>query len=318
MLVTLFLVSVVSFIIIQLPPGDWLDSYVARMSEQGSSMSREQLQAMRTAYGLDAPLYVQYFKWIGSIIFHNDWGMSLEAQTPVKTLIWNSLGLTMAIALATMLLSWIFAIAAGVYSATHQYSVLDYVLNLFSFVGVGTPGFMLALVVMWLAVSRWGINIGGLYSPEYVNAPMNWAKFFDALKHLIVPVVLLAFSASAETLRITRGQLLDELNKPYVETARAKGLNERKVIWKYPVRLALKPFFSTAGWTLGNLISGSLIVTMVLNLPTLGPLFLFSLLNQDMFLAGSIVLLLSSMTVIGTMISDIILVYVDPRIKLQG
>lgn len=318
MLMTLLMVSLVSFAIIQLPPGDWLDSYVARMSEQGSYMSKEQLETTRIAYGLDQPVYVQYYKWISNIVLHNDWGISLETQVPVKTLIWNTLGLTMVIALATMLVSWAFAIVAGVYSATHQYSFLDYLLNLFSFVGIGTPGFMLALIVMWLAVSRWGVSIDGLYSREYVNAPNSAAKFLDALKHLIVPVLLLSFSASAETLRITRGQLLDELNKPYVETARAKGLTERQTIWKYPLRLALRPFFSTAGWTLGNLISGSLIVTMVLNLPTMGPLFLFALLNQDMYLAGSIVLLLSSMTVIGTMVSDVILVYVDPRIRLQG
>jgi peptide/nickel transport system permease protein len=206
----------------------------------------------------------------------------------------------------------------GVYSATHQYSIPDYVMSIISFIGAGTPGFMIALVVMWLTMTKLGLSVGGLFSPDYLLAPWSLDKLIDMLKHIWIPVVIIAISSTAGSIRTTRANLLDELNKPYVETARAKGLKEGKLVWKYPVRVAMNPFFSTVGWSLASLISGQTLVAYVLSLQTTGPLMLRALMSQDMYLAGSFLLLLSTMTVIGTLISDILLAWVDPRIRLGG
>ena len=225
--------------------------------------------------------------------------------------------LTLLITGSALLVSWFIAIPVGVYSATHQYSKMDYSLTFGSFVGLGIPGFLLALVVMYWAQSTLGLNVGGLFSEQYILAPWSWAKFVDMLKHVWIPLIIVAVGSTAGNLRITRANLLDELNKPYVETARAKGLTERRLIWKYPVRVALNPFFSTVGWSLASLISGFTLVSQVLSLQTIGPLFLRSLTSQDMYLAGSIVFLLSVLTVVGTLLSDILLALVDPRIRLN-
>ncbi|GAB4520553.1 MAG: ABC transporter permease [Anaerolineae bacterium] len=318
MIPTLFIISLISFTIIQLPPGDFLTSYVAQLRQQGDIVDEAELAALRERYGLGQPIYVQYFKWITGILFRGDWGQSMEWQKPVKDLIWERIGLTMLLSGTTILLSWAISIPVGVYSATHQYSLLDYVLTFISFVGVGMPGFLLALLVMWFAMAWLGLNVGGLFSEEYILAPWSWAKFVDMLKHIWIPIVILAVGSTAGGIRTTRANLLDELNKPYVETARAKGLPERTVIWKYPVRVALNPFFSTVGWSLASLISGTTLVAMVLSLQTTGPMLLRALMSQDMYLAGSFILLLSVMTVIGTLISDILLAIVDPRIRLEG
>lgn len=317
MIPTLFVISMLSFAIIQLPPGDYLTSYVATLRAQGDQVDAAEMEVLRERYGLNQPVYVQYFKWISGIVLRGDWGQSFEWKKPVKELIWERIALTMVISGCALLVSWFIAIPIGVYSATHQYSLLDYALSLFSFVGLGTPGFLLALIIMYIAQSQLGINVGGLFSQEYVLAPWSWAKFVDMLEHIWLPLIIVAVGSTATNIRITRANLLDELNKPYVETARAKGLKEGKLIWKYPVRVALNPFFSTVGWSLASLISGATLVAVVLGLQTEGPMLLRALISQDMYLAGSFILLLSTLTVVGTLISDILLAMVDPRIRLH-
>lgn len=316
MIPTLFAVSLLSFLIIQLPPGDFLTSYAAQLRAQGDNVDVAQLEALRQRYGLGQPFHVQYTKWITGILFRGDWGQSLEWKKPVRDLIGERIALTMVISGTALLVSWLVAIPIGVYSATHQYSFFDYLLTMFSFIGLGTPGFLIALIVMFVAQSYFGMNVGGLFSEEYILAPWSWAKIVDMLKHLWMPLIIVSLGSIAGNIRITRANLLDELNKPYVETARAKGQKEWRLIWKYPVRVALNPFFSTVGWSLATLISANTLIAIVLSLQTTGPMLLRALTSQDMYLAGSFILLLSTMTVIGTLLSDILLAVVDPRIRL--
>ncbi|MEM7030362.1 MAG: ABC transporter permease [Chloroflexota bacterium] len=318
MIPTLIAISLISFAVIQLPPGDFLSSYVAQLAEEGDEVDEALIEGLKQRYGLGEPFYVQYWKWISGIIFRNDWGQSFEWQKPVKELIGERIMLTVVISFSTLLVSWFISIPIGVYSATNQYSFLDYAMTFISFVGLGTPGFMIALMVLWFASKYLNQSVGGLFSDEYILEPWSWAKFVDLLKHIWIPIVILALNNTAGGIRTTRANLLDELNKPYVETARSKGLTERKVIWKYPVRVALNPFFSTVGWSLAQLISGAILVAVVLSLPTTGPLLLRALTSQDMFLAGSFILLLSTLTVIGTLLSDILLAWADPRIRLES
>ncbi len=318
MIPTLIAISVLSFAIIQLPPGDFLTSYAAQLRQEGDLVDEAELDALRQRYGLGQPVYVQYWKWVSGILQKGDWGQSMEWQKPVKELIWERLGLTVVLSMSALLVSWFIAIPIGVFSATHQYSVLDYVMTAFSFVGLGMPGFLLALIVLYLAHSYLNMNVGGLFSDEYMLAPWSWLKFVDLLKHIWVPMFIVAISSTAGNIRITRANLLDELNKPYVETARAKGVKEVRLIWKYPVRVAMNPFFSTVGWSLASLVSGTTLVAMVLSLQTTGPMLLRALTSQDMYLAGTFLLLLSALTIIGTLISDILLAIVDPRIRLEG
>ncbi len=313
----LIAISILSFAVIQLPPGDFLTSYVAQLRQEGDEVDEAELESLRQRYGLGQPAYVQYFKWIYGVLVKGDWGQSFEWQKPVSELIWERLGLTMALSMGALLVGWFIAIPVGVYSATHQYSWLDYVMTTFSFIGLGTPGFLLALIILFLAQSMLGVNVGGLFSDEYVLEPWSWPKVMDMLSHIWVPMLIVAVNGTAGNIRITRANLLDELNKPYVETARAKGVRERSLIWKYPVRVALNPFFSTVGWSLASLVSGTTLVAMVLSLQTTGPLLLRSLTSQDMYLAGSFLFLLSTLTVIGTLLSDILLAVVDPRIRLE-
>ena len=318
MVPTLFIISIISFIVIQLPPGDYLTTYSMTLRTQGDAVQEDAIQALRVRYGLGEPVYVQYGKWIWGILSRGDWGQSMEVGRPVKDLIWERLALTVVLSLMAIIVSWFIAIPLGVFSATHQYSFMDYIVTTFSFVGIGTPGFLLALLIMWGAMNWFGLNVGGLFSQNFIMAPWSWAKVVDMFKHLWIPVLILALNGTAGGLRTTRANLLDELNKPYVETARAKGITEAKVIWKYPVRVALNPFFSTVGWDLANLISGSQLVSIVLSLETTGPMLLRALVSQDMYLAGGFLLLLSSLTVIGTLVSDILLAWVDPRIRMTG
>jgi peptide/nickel transport system permease protein len=317
MIPTLFLVSIISFIAIQLPPGDYLTSYVAGLRTMGENIEQESIDALRERYGLGEPIYVQYTKWMSGIILRGDWGQSMEWQKPVKELIGERILLTVILSLVSLLVSWFIAIPVGVYSATHQYSIPDYIMSIVSFVGVGVPGFLLALIVMYFAQTQLGMNVGGLFSEKYINAPWSLDRIIDMAKHLWIPVLILAVEGTAGGIRTTRANLLDELNKPYVELARAKGLNEWKLIWKYPVRIALNPFFSTVGWSLASLISGATLISVVLSLQTTGPMQLRALTSQDMYLAGSFLLILSVLTVIGTLISDILLAWVDPRIRLE-
>ncbi|MFO7169905.1 MAG: ABC transporter permease [Chloroflexota bacterium] len=318
MIPTLFVISLISFAIIQLPPGDFLSSYVAQLRAQGENIDAAQIAILEEQYGLNQPIYVQYWKWMRGILLRGDWGRSFEWNKPVSELIWDRLGVTMLISVLTILLSWAIAIPAGVYAATHQYSFLDYLMSFISFVGLGTPSFLVALIFMWVMLSVFGVNISGLYSPEFVSAPWSIAKFLNMLSHIWLPVVILAVDNTAGVIRTLRANLLDELNKPYVETARAKGVRETTLIWKYPVRVALNPFFSTVGWTLAALVSGETLVSVVLSYQTSGPMLLRALTSQDMYLAGSFILLLSTLTVIGTLISDILLAWADPRIRMEG
>ncbi|MEM6427617.1 MAG: ABC transporter permease [Deinococcota bacterium] len=312
---TLILISILTFVIIQLPPGDYVTAYVAQLSETGETVDAATIELLRERFGLNRPWYEQYWTWITDIILRGDFGQSLDWNLPVADLIWQRVGLTIFISFLSMIFTWLIAIPIGVYSATHQYTFFDYVFTILGFVGRGIPNFLLALVLMWLAFAYLGVNVGGLFSPEYANAPWSFRKFLDLLSHLWVPVIVLGTGGAAGLIRIVRANMLDEIYKPYVETARAQGTAERRVIWKYPVRVALNPFISTVGWALPSLISGSIITAVVLNLPTTGPLLLRALLNQDMFLAGSFILILSVFTLLGTLISDLLLAWVDPRIR---
>lgn len=315
MIPTLFVISIVSFIIIQLPPGDYLTSLVATMASTGETVDRAQLIALEQRYGLGQPIYVQYWKWISGILFRGDFGQSFEWNQPVHTLIWGRLALTFVLSLSTLLFTWFVAFPIGIYSAVRQYSAGDYLFTIIGYIGLAIPNFLLALVLMYIAFKYFNQSVGGLFSPQYVDAPWSMAKVVDMLNHLWIPVTIIGTAGTAGLIRIMRANLLDELHKPYVVTARAKGLPERRLLLKYPVRVALNPFVSTVGWTLPALVSGAAIVSIVLSLPTAGPLLLRALMSQDMYLAGSFIMLLSTLTVIGTLISDILLAWLDPRIR---
>jgi peptide/nickel transport system permease protein len=315
MIPTLFIVSVVSFAIIQLPPGNYLDSLEASLAAQGGNVDTAQLEAIKERYGLGEPMHVQYYEWMSGILLRGDFGRSFEWNRPVADLIWDRLGLTFLISLSTILFTWIVAIPVGIYSAVRKYSVSDYIVTFVNFIGLAIPNFLLALLLMYASYTLFGQSVGGLFSPEYANAPWSWAKVGDLIAHLWVPVIVLGTAGTAGLVRIMRANLLDELHKPYVTTARAKGLSEWRLLLRYPVRIALNPFVSTVGWSLPRLISGAIIVSVVLSLPTTGPLFLQALKSQDMYLAGSFILMLSTLTVIGTLVSDILLAWLDPRVR---
>ncbi|HME22549.1 MAG TPA: ABC transporter permease [Acetobacteraceae bacterium] len=313
----LLVYSFVIFVIIQAPPGDFLTAYVATLSASGTSISAEQVDALRHTYGLDQPFVVQYLYWLRNLLSGN-LGISLEYQRPNAELIGAQLGLTVALAVMSFVLTWLIAVPAGIYSATHQRSVIDHVLTVINYVGVATPNFMLALILMWIAFAYFGISVTGLFSPDYADAPWSVARVVDLMKHIWLPAVVLGIAGTARLTRIMRANLLDELNKPYVVTARAKGLREWRLVLRYPVRLALNPLISTIGWYLPQLFSGSLIVATVMNLPNIGPLLLRALINQDMYLAGAILLIYSFLTIVGTLLSDIALAMMDPRIRMEA
>jgi peptide/nickel transport system permease protein len=314
MIPTLIAISIISFVIIQLPPGDFLTTYVSQLSASGETVDQAELESLKTRFGLDQPMYMQYFKWAWNFL-HGDFGHSYEWNKPVSELIGERLSLTIIISTCTLLFTWAVSVPIGIYSAVRQYSWLDYALTVFGFIGLATPNFLLALVLLWVSYAYLGLSIGGLFSPDYAEAPWSIAKFLDLLKHLWVPVVIVGLAHTAKFIRIIRGNLLDELRKPYVVTARAKGLSEIRLILKYPVRVAINPLVSTIGWTIPELVSGIAITAVVLNLPTTGPLLLSALMSQDMQLAGTFIMFLSSLTVVGTLISDILLAWVDPRIR---
>jgi peptide/nickel transport system permease protein len=312
----LFVFSVVAFLLIQAPPGDFVTSYVAELTASGSSMDQIQIDALRELYGLDRPIHVQYFKWISRIL-QGDLGVSLDWRKPISELIGERLLLTILLGTFTLLLTWALAVPIGIISATRKYTAVDYFFTVFNYIGVATPTFMTALILMWLAFAYLGITITGLFSPEYVDAPWSVGRVVDLGKHIWLPVVILALDGTARLARIMRANLLDELNKPYMEMARAKGMSEWRLVMKYPVRLAINPLVSSLGWYLPLIFSGSLIVATVLNLPTIGPLLLRSLRSQDMFLAGTIVLVYFGLAVIGTLLSDVLLAWLDPRIRME-
>jgi peptide/nickel transport system permease protein len=313
---TMWAISVLSFAIIQLPPGDFVDAYISRLSSMGSQVSMAEAEALRQLYGLDQPYVVQYAKWL-SRIMQGDFGVSMEWQRPVTEVIGDRLWMTVIVSMAALMLTWGLALPIGIYSAVRQYSIGDYIFTLLGFIGLAVPNFLLALIILYLAFRWFGANVGGLFSTDYEMAPWSLAKAWDLLYHLPLPAFILALAGTAQLIRIMRANLLDELRKPYVITARAKGLTETRVILKYPVRAALNPFASTLAYIFPYLVSGSIIVSLVLSLPTVGPVLLKALVAQDMYLAGAIVLLLGLLTVIGTFISDLALMWIDPRIRQQ-
>ena len=311
---TIWAISVVSFVIIQLPPGDFVDAYITNLSASGSVVSQQEAEALREQYGLNRPIWVQYYKWISKIAF-GDFGMSMEWGRPVTEVIGDRLWLTIIVSVAAIIITWGIALPIGIYSAVRQYSIGDYVFTFIGFVGLAIPNFLLALIIMYFGFTLFNLNVGGLFSAEYQLAPWSWGKVGDLMAHLPLPALILALAGTAQLIRIMRANLLDELRKPYVNTARARGLPEWRVILKYPVRAALNPFASTIGYLLPFVVSGSIVVSLVLSLPTVGPLLLRALVAQDMFLAGTIVLLLGVLTVIGTFLSDLLLMWIDPRVR---
>lgn len=317
MIPTLIGISILSFFIIQLPPGDYLTSQIAGMEEQGQTIDMSTLEALRARYGLDQPFIVQYWKWISAIVFRGDFGESFEWKRPVTQMIWGRLGLTFVLSFVTLLFIWLIAFPVGIYSAVKKYSIGDYIFTFFGFIGLAIPNFLFALTLMYFAFSKLGLSVGGLFSPKFVEAPWSWDKFTDLMQHIWIPMIVLGMAGTANLIRTMRANLMDELKKPYVVTARAKGLSENGLLIKYPVRVALNPFISTVGWILPNLVSGSTVVSIVLNLPTTGPLLLRALQAQDMYLAGAFILMLSTLTVIGTLLSDILLALADPRIRFS-
>lgn len=312
----LFLISIAAFAIIQLPPGDYLTTYVAGLQASGQAVNAAQVAQLAEQYGLDQPIWVQYLKWIGNVL-QGDFGTSFEWNQPVSTLLAERLPLTIVLAVTTLLFTWLLAFPAGIYSALRQYSWGDYSVTVLAFLGIAVPNFLIALILAWISSSVFGQPIGGLFSAEYVDASWNLGKVLDLLAHIWVPIVVLGAAGTAGLMRILRANLLDELQRPYVTAARARGIPERRLIVRYPLRVALNPFISTIGWVLPALISGEVIVAQVLALPTTGPLLVSALTSQDMFLAGSIILIISTLTVIGSLVSDIALALLDPRIRLS-
>lgn len=312
----LFAVSLVAFALISAPPGDYVTTFAATLAQSGDVVDQSRLDALRERFGLDQPFLVQYWRWITGVLV-GDFGTSFEWQQPVADLIWERMALSVILAMATLFFTWAVAFPIGIYSAVKKYSVGDYVISAIGFIGLSIPNFLLGLVLMYIAVVKFGADVSGLFSEQYQQAPWSWDKFVDLLAHLWIPVIILGTSATASLIRIMRANLLDELHKPYVTTARAKGLSEVALLVKYPVRLALNPFVSTIGWAFPQLVSGSVIISYVLSLPTAGPLLLQALLAQDMYLAGAFILLLCCLSVVGMLISDILLAIIDPRIRYR-
>lgn len=316
MIVILLAVSVVAFIIIQLPPGDYLTTVIQTLKSRGVEVDAKQIRDLEVHYGLDLPLHTQYFKWMGNML-RGDFGRSFNWDRPVVDLLAERVPLTVVVSLTTTLFVYLVAIPIGIYSATRQYSVGDYVSTVVGFVGLATPNFLLALILMFLFYKYLGLSAGGLFSPEYQTLPWSLGKVIDLIKHLPIPIIVIGTAGTAGLIRVVRGCLLDELQKQYVVTARAKGVPETRLLFKYPVRQTLNPVVSTVGWMLPAIVSGETITAIVLSLPTTGPLLFRALMTQDMYLAGSTVMFLTALTVVGTLLSDILLVVVDPRIRYE-
>jgi peptide/nickel transport system permease protein len=319
MVVTVWLISMVAFAVIQLPPGDFVSNMVSEMTQQGiDNIPPEVIESLRQQYGLNDPIYVQYFKWISKIITRGEFGYSLDLKRDARELIFERLPITFAITFASILLVWVIALPMGVYSAVRKYSLGDYALTFIGFIGLAVPSFLFALVLMYVSYRYGGNALIGLFSPEYASAPWSLAKVGDLLKHIWIPVLIIGTAGTAGLIRITRANVLDELRRPYVDTARAKGMPEERLLWKYPVRYALNPFVSGLGFELPKLVAGEVIVSIVLNLPTSGPVLFNALQEQDMYVAAGFILVLSALTVIGVFISDVLLMILDPRIRLMA
>lgn len=317
MIPSLVAVSFLAFFLIQLPPGDYVTTYVATLAASNEIVDQRTAAELRERFGLNQPFIVQYWLWISGILLRGDFGLSFEWQQPVSGLIWERMGLTLLLTTSTLLLTWAIALPVGVLSAVKQYSFADYFFTFIAFLGLAIPSFLLALVLMYVAVVHLGQDVSGLFSEQYQTAPWSVDKVLDLLSHLWVPVTILAVNGTAGLIRIMRANMLDELHRPYVVTARAKGLSELRLLFKYPFRLAVNPLVSTIGWMLPQLISGATIVAVVMSLPIAGPLLLQALLAQDMYLAGAFLLLMCTLTLLGMLISDILLALIDPRIRFE-
>ena len=316
MVFLVWLVSLVTFFIIELPPGDYLATLISRLEQAGDQISEDQVENLSRQFGLDLPSHERYFKWFGQVL-QGEFGYSFEWGKPVRDLIGERLALTFTIAIISAIFVYIVAIPIGIYSATHQYSLGDYIVSLVGFIGLAIPNFMLALIFLYIAFKHFGLNLTGLFSPVYLDAPWSWAKVGDLLRHLPIPIIVLGTGGTAGLIRVLRGTLLDELNKQYVITARSKGVGEVKLLFKYPVRVALNPIVSSFAWLFPSLISGGTITAIVLGLPTAGPMLFRAMVTQDTFLAATLLLFVTILTVVGTSVSDILLVVVDPRIRME-
>ena len=312
-----FLISILAFLIIQLPPGDYLTEYISRLRMSGRDVDEAEISRLEKLYALDRPMHEQYLKWISNIVLRGDFGLSFQWGRPVNEVIGERLVLTFVIALSTTVFVWIVALPIGIYVSVRQYTVGDYFFTLLGFIGLAVPGFLLAMVIMYFAFAWFDIRVGGLFSPEYELEPWSWAKVQDMLTRIWVPIAILGIGGTANIIRVMRATMLDELNKQYVTVARAKGLSEFAVLMRYPVRIAINPLISTIGWLLPWFISGGTVVNIVLNLPTAGPVLFRALLSQDMFLAGSYILIIGTLTLLGSLLSDILLAAVDPRIRFE-
>lgn len=314
--VTLIFVTIIGFIIIELPPGSYLEFELQRVRLLGGDLSLEQIRSLEIQYGVNDPVYLKFWKWISRFV-QGDFGESFEYNMPARTLVFARLPFTIIISVLTLIFAWTISIVVGVYSATHRRTALDYTISVLQFIGLSVPAFLLALVIMVFAQRTLGLHVGGLYSDEYINAAWSWDKFVDLLKHLWIPIVVIGASNTAWLSRVMRSNLLDVLSMQYVQTARSKGLLERRVIWKHAVRNALHPLVMVLGMSLPQIISGETVVAIVLNLPTTGPLYFRALLQQDMYLAASFLMFLAITLLIGNLLADILLAWLDPRIRFE-
>jgi peptide/nickel transport system permease protein len=316
MAITMVIVTILGYIIIELPPGSYVESEVARLRQQGGNLAPEQIESLYRRYGLDKPAYERFLIWVSGFI-KGDFGQSFQFQMPVSQLIWGRLGLTLLFSGFSLIFSWVVAIVVGVYSATHRFTIPDYIITVLQFIGLSVPSFLLALILMVFAQDTLGMEVAGLFSSQYQNAPWSMAKFLDLLSHMWIPIIVISASGTAWLSRVMRANLLDVLNMQYIQTARAKGLKENIVIWKHAFRNAIHPLIMVLGGSLPGLLSGETIVSMVLNLPTTGPLYINALLQKDMYLAGAFLVFLSLALLIGNLLADLLLAWVDPRIRYE-
>lgn len=313
-----FLISIICFVVIQLPSGDYLTNYIHNLEAQGTVVSKEAVQILRERYGLSDPFYIQYLKWIGNIVIHGDFGESFIYRRPVSQIIGERLPWTVGITFGTLVLTWMVGLPLGIYSATHQYSVGDNILTVIGFLGLSIPNFFLALFLMFASIFVFNVgDVGGLFSPEYVGVPWSWAKFTNLLEHVWAPILVIGTGGLAGVMRRMRGNLLDALKQPYMQTARSKGLSERRVVYKHGVRNAINPLIMSLGMSLPSLIEGAIISSIVLNLPTTGVVFYQAIRAQDTYLAGSFLLMLSVLLMVGNLLGDILLSMVDPRVRYE-
>ena len=316
MAVTMFFIIILGFMIIELPPGSYLEFEIERLRQAGGNVYQDQIEAMEKTYGVNDPIPLKFWKWVSGFA-RGDFGFSFEYMKPVREIIWARLGYTLVISVLTLIFSWSVAIVIGVYSATHRYTLPDYAITVVQFIGLSVPGFLMALVLMVVAQQFFGMEVGGLFSDQYRTAPWSLPKFVDFLKHLWIPILVIGLNGTAWVSRVMRGNLLDVLGMQYVQTARAKGLAEQKVIWKHAVRNALHPLLMVLGTSLPAIVSGEVIVATVLNLPTSGPIYFRALVQQDMYLAGTFLVFLALILLIGNLIADILLAWLDPRIQFE-